>query len=126
MIRLLAIDIDGTLLDSRGRIPDAHRQALGDASAQGVAIALVTGRSFHFTRPIADLLQMPVTMIVNNGAMTYLGTIQYFGGTGSQTLVASGTRNVVLLGGLQPASGTLALNMSGLISSLTGPDGAVL
>jgi Cof subfamily protein (haloacid dehalogenase superfamily) len=69
VIRLLAIDIDGTLLDSRGRIPDAHRQALGDASAQGVAIALVTGRSFHFTRPIADLLQMPVTMIVNNGAM---------------------------------------------------------
>jgi len=69
MIRLLAIDIDGTLLDSRGRIPKAHRQALSEASAQGVAIALVTGRSFHFTRPIADLLQMPVTMIVNNGAM---------------------------------------------------------
>ena len=73
MIRLLAIDIDGTLLDSTGRIPDAHRQALGDASARGVAIALVTGRSFHFTRPIAELLQMPVTMIVNNGAMVKSG-----------------------------------------------------
>jgi Cof subfamily protein (haloacid dehalogenase superfamily) len=73
MIRLLAIDIDGTLLDSRGRIPDAHRQALGNASARGVAIALVTGRSFHFTRPIADLLPMPVTMIVNNGAMVKSG-----------------------------------------------------
>ena len=73
MIRLLAIDIDGTLLDSRGRIPDAHRQALGDAAARGVALALVTGRSFHFTRPIADLLQMPVTMIVNNGAMVKSG-----------------------------------------------------
>ena len=73
MIRLLAIDIDGTLLDSRGRIPDAHRQALGDASARGVAIALVTGRSFHFTRPIADLLPMPVTLIVNNGAMVKSG-----------------------------------------------------
>jgi Cof subfamily protein (haloacid dehalogenase superfamily) len=73
MIRLLAIDIDGTLLDSRGRIPDAHRQALGEASARGVAIALVTGRSFHFTRPIADLLPMPVTLIVNNGAMVKSG-----------------------------------------------------
>jgi hypothetical protein len=73
MIRLLAIDIDGTLLDSRGRIPDAHRQALGDASARGVAIALVTGRSFHFTSPVADLLEMPVTMIVNNGAMVKSG-----------------------------------------------------
>ena len=73
MIRLLAIDIDGTLLDSRGRIPDAHRQALGEASERGVAIALVTGRSFHFTSPIADLLEMPVTMIVNNGAMVKSG-----------------------------------------------------
>jgi Cof subfamily protein (haloacid dehalogenase superfamily) len=73
MIRLLAIDIDGTLLDSRGRIPAAHRQALGEASARGVAIALVTGRSFHFTRPIAHLLQLPVTMIVNNGAMVKSG-----------------------------------------------------
>jgi len=69
MIRLLAIDIDGTLLDSRGRIPDAHRQALGEASARGTAVVLVTGRSFHFTRPIAEALQIPVTMIVNNGAM---------------------------------------------------------
>ena len=28
VIRLLAIDIDGTLLDSNGRLPDAHREAL--------------------------------------------------------------------------------------------------
>src|SRR5215510_6104272 len=28
MIRLLAVDIDGTLLDSRGRLPDPHRDAL--------------------------------------------------------------------------------------------------
>ena len=73
MIRLLAIDIDGTLLDSRGRLPDAHRQALGEASARGIAIALVTGRSFHFTQPVADLLAMPVTLIVNNGAVVKSG-----------------------------------------------------
>src|SRR3954466_5415016 len=47
VIRLLAIDIDGTLLDSRGRLPDDHRQALIDATAAGVEVALVTGRSFH-------------------------------------------------------------------------------
>jgi len=74
VIRLLAIDIDGTLLDSRGRIPDSHRRALGDAAARGVAIALATGRSFHFTRPIAEALGLPVTMIVNNGAMVKSGT----------------------------------------------------
>ena len=69
MIRLIAIDIDGTLLDSRGRLPDANRDALVDASARGVAIALVTGRSYHFTCPVVDLLPMPLTLIVNNGAV---------------------------------------------------------
>jgi len=42
MIRLLAIDIVGTLLDSRGRLPDAHRDALIDASARGVEVAKET------------------------------------------------------------------------------------
>jgi Cof subfamily protein (haloacid dehalogenase superfamily) len=69
VIRLLAIDIDGTLLDSRGRLPDAHRDALVDASARGVEVALVTGRSYHFTSPIVDLLPIPLTLIVNNGAV---------------------------------------------------------
>jgi Cof subfamily protein (haloacid dehalogenase superfamily) len=69
MIRLLAIDIDGTLLDSRGRLPDAHRDALADAVARGVEIALVTGRSFHFTQPVVSLLPMPLTLVCNNGAV---------------------------------------------------------
>ena len=69
MIRLLAVDIDGTLLDSRGRLPDAHRDALVDAHRDGIDIALVTGRSFHFTRPIAELLPIPLTLVCNNGAV---------------------------------------------------------
>ena len=69
MIRLLAVDIDGTLLDSRGRLPDAHRDALVAASALGVEVALVTGRSFHFTGPVVELLPIPLTLIVNNGAV---------------------------------------------------------
>jgi Cof subfamily protein (haloacid dehalogenase superfamily) len=69
VIRLIAIDVDGTLLDSRGHLPDAHRDAVVDAAARGIEIALVTGRSFHFTRPIAALLPVPLTLIVNNGAI---------------------------------------------------------
>ena len=68
-IRLLAVDIDGTLLDGRGRLPDAHRDALVEASARGIEIALVTGRSFHFTHAVIDLLPVPLTLIVNNGAV---------------------------------------------------------
>jgi Cof subfamily protein (haloacid dehalogenase superfamily) len=69
VIRLLAIDIDGTLLDSRARLPDANRDAILEAHARGVEIALVTGRSVHFTMPVAKLLAIPLTLIVNNGAM---------------------------------------------------------
>jgi len=69
MIRLLAIDIDGTLLDGRGKLPDAHRDALVEASARGIEIALVTGRSFHFTAAVIERLPVPLTLIVNNGAV---------------------------------------------------------
>ncbi len=69
MIRLLAIDIDGTLLDSRGRLPEAHREAVADAHACGIAIVLVTGRSYHFARPVARLLPVPLTLVCNNGAL---------------------------------------------------------
>jgi Cof subfamily protein (haloacid dehalogenase superfamily) len=69
MVRLIAVDIDGTLLDSRGRVPEAHRDALADAAARGIAVALVTGRSFLFSRPIAAMLPFPLTLVVNNGAL---------------------------------------------------------
>ena len=69
MIRLLAVDIDGTLLDGKGQLPGAHRDCLEEAVAAGVHVALVTGRSFHFARPVANLLPIPLTLIVNNGAL---------------------------------------------------------
>jgi Cof subfamily protein (haloacid dehalogenase superfamily) len=69
VIRLLAIDIDGTLLDSRGHLPETHRAAVAATVGAGVEVALVTGRSFHFARPLVDALGLPLTLIVNNGAV---------------------------------------------------------
>ncbi|MGH9348383.1 MAG: HAD-IIB family hydrolase [Vicinamibacterales bacterium] len=63
------MDIDGTLLDSRGRMPDANRYAIHDAVAAGIHVALVTGRSYPFARPVADPLPSSVTLIVSNGAI---------------------------------------------------------
>jgi Cof subfamily protein (haloacid dehalogenase superfamily) len=69
MIRLIGIDIDGTLLDSEGSIPDANRDAIHDAAARGIHVALVTGRSFPFARPIADSLPSSLSLIVSSGAV---------------------------------------------------------
>jgi len=69
MIRLVGIDIDGTLLDSRGRLPDANAVAIRDAVAAGVHVALVTGRSYPFARPVANRLPRDISLIVSNGAV---------------------------------------------------------
>ena len=69
MIGLIGIDVDGTLLDSEGRIPDDNRDAIHDAVARGIHVALVTGRSFPFARPIADALPLSLSLIVSSGAV---------------------------------------------------------
>ena len=69
MIRLIGIDIDGTLLDSNGRLPDANCTAIHEAVAAGVHVALVTGRSYPFARPVADPLPPSTALIVSNGAV---------------------------------------------------------
>ena len=69
MIRLIGIDVDGTLLDTRGQMPQPNIDAIHDAVAAGIHVALVTGRSYPFARPIADPLPSSLTLIVSNGAV---------------------------------------------------------
>ncbi len=69
-ISLLALDLDGTLLNSRGHITDRNRSALEQARAHGVRVALVTGRRFRDARPIALELGLDVPLIAHNGALT--------------------------------------------------------
>ncbi|MEO8435411.1 MAG: Cof-type HAD-IIB family hydrolase [Pyrinomonadaceae bacterium] len=70
MIRLLALDLDGTLLNSRGRLSDRNRKALARARELGVRTALVTGRRFRDARPIALELGIDIPLISHNGALT--------------------------------------------------------
>src|SRR3954469_24104483 len=69
MIRLLALDIDGTILDSRGRGPGANRDAIASAIDAGVEVVLATGRRFDFARPVFEQLPAPLTLILSNGAL---------------------------------------------------------
>jgi len=69
-IRLLALDLDGTLLNSRGKLSEGNRLALNQARERGVLIALVTGRRFRDARPIALELGLDLPLISHNGALT--------------------------------------------------------
>jgi Cof subfamily protein (haloacid dehalogenase superfamily) len=68
-VRLIALDIDGTLLDSEWKLPEANRSAIAEATRRGIEVALVTGRRYDFAMPIARKIDSPLTMIVSNGAV---------------------------------------------------------
>jgi Cof subfamily protein (haloacid dehalogenase superfamily) len=68
-VKLIALDIDGTLLDSRWTLPDANRAAIAEATRRGIEVALVTGRRYDFAMTIALQIGAPLTMIVSNGAI---------------------------------------------------------
>jgi Cof subfamily protein (haloacid dehalogenase superfamily) len=69
-IRLLAIDIDGTLLNPQFRISDGDLEAVRRARELGVEIVLVTGRRHAFALPIAEMLGFDLWLISSNGAIT--------------------------------------------------------
>ena len=69
MIRLLAVDIDGTLLDSNGQVPPDNRSATVAAIEAGVEVALATGRRYDFARFVFEQLPAPLTLILSNGAV---------------------------------------------------------
>lgn len=68
-IRLVAIDLDGTLLDGRSEISSANKQALVETALRGVQLVVVTGRRFHSARPIIQQIPCPITLIASNGAL---------------------------------------------------------
>src|SRR5438270_13662440 len=69
-IRLLATDIDGTLLNPQFQISDGDMTGLRRAHAAGIEIVLVTGRRRTFALPIARQLGFDLWLISSNGAVT--------------------------------------------------------
>jgi hypothetical protein len=66
---MIAMDIDGTLLDSTYTIPAKNLKAIAEAASRGIEIVLVTGRRFDFALPIAQTIPCDLHLIVNNGAL---------------------------------------------------------
>ena len=69
-IRLIAVDIDGTLLNPQFQISQTDLTALRNAHAEGIEVILVTGRRHTFALPIAQQLDFDLWLICSNGAVT--------------------------------------------------------
>ena len=70
-IRVLALDLDGTLLDSEKRLSETNRNALAAAAAKGILVVPTTGRFFGMMPPAVRDLPFVRYAITVNGAQVY-------------------------------------------------------
>ncbi len=66
--RLIAIDIDGTLLNPQGTISPRNYAALETAIAQGATVALCTGRGYFMAQKVVGQLELEFPLVLHNGA----------------------------------------------------------
>ena len=67
--RLLAIDIDGTLVNSRDELTPDTREALVRAGKAGIHVVLATGRRYSRTLQLVEPLGIDVPLITASGAL---------------------------------------------------------
>ncbi len=69
MIKLLALDLDGTLLNSQGKISGDNKTAIQKAEEKGVLVTIATGRRFRDARPVAIEGNFNAPILTHNGAL---------------------------------------------------------
>lgn len=67
-IKLICIDMDGTLLNSDHEVSERNKEALKKARELGVNIAITTGRLFCSARYYSDLIGIDTPVIASNGS----------------------------------------------------------
>ncbi len=67
--RILALDIDGTILDPYGKLTRTVRDAIGAARRRGLWVILCTGRRFRTALPFAHELELSGAIVVHNGVV---------------------------------------------------------
>ena len=71
MYKLIAIDLDGTLLNSYGTVSEKNKLALTKAKENGVEIVIASGRSTNSVKNIANDLRICNYIICGNGSLIY-------------------------------------------------------
>ena len=68
MIKLIASDMDGTLLDSNHKISEENIKAIEDAENKGVIFTIATGRDYNSVKPVLESYNIKCECIVLSGA----------------------------------------------------------
>jgi hypothetical protein len=66
--RLIALDLDGTLLNSGMKVSETNQEALRKAVEAGAKVVLATSRWFGLAKRTADRLNLDTPIICSNGA----------------------------------------------------------
>jgi Cof subfamily protein (haloacid dehalogenase superfamily) len=66
--RLLALNIDGTLLQSNGKIHKSTKEAIEYVQQKGIYVTLITSRSFPSAKKVAKVLKIKSPLITHQGA----------------------------------------------------------
>ena len=69
MIKLLALDLDGTTLDPNAQITRENRDAIRAAEDVGVLVTIATGRRFRDAKPVGLELGLNAPLVTHNGAL---------------------------------------------------------
>jgi Cof subfamily protein (haloacid dehalogenase superfamily) len=68
-LRLLALDVDGTLTDSTGAIRPRVAEAVRRAQLEGLRVVPCTGRRYRTLRPVLEALEISGEVVVQNGVL---------------------------------------------------------
>ncbi|QPJ84714.1 HAD family phosphatase [Sarcina sp. JB2] len=65
--KMICIDMDGTLLNSKHEVSERNKKAIKEAIKQGIVVAITTGRIFKSAKIYADLLGIETPIVASNG-----------------------------------------------------------
>lgn len=119
--KLIAVDVDGTLLDSKGNLTPETIEAIRKVVAAGLIFTICTGRPIQGVEPLIDKLGLDLPFITYNGAMIVMGKsrkILY-----AQTMRAEDAFSIYKLGKKLQTTVILWVNNQFYVSPL-GPDAA--
>jgi Cof subfamily protein (haloacid dehalogenase superfamily) len=94
--KLMAVDIDGTLLDSGGNLTEDTRKAIKSGVEKGLVFTIATGRPIQGVEYLNEMLNLDLPFITYNGAMVVMGKTKEV--LYEQKLSAKDAKSIIELG----------------------------